>query len=90
MENILQDNTNFEKVDVKTRAQNFQVNQEKRINEILKSLKSTASHSEKQYKKIKAVGSRPGVLYGLCKVDKAIVDVRPPFRPRLSAIGTHL
>ena len=39
-------------------------------------------------KKIKAGGSRPGVLYGLCKVHKAIVDVLPPFRHTLSAIGT--
>ena len=38
--------------------------------------------------KIKAVGSRPGVLYGLCKVHKAITDICPPFRPILSAIGT--
>ena len=35
-----------------------------------------------------AVGSRPGFLYGLCKVHKAIVDTCPPFRPILSAIGT--
>ena len=35
---------------------------------------------------IKAVGSRRGVLYGLCKVRKAIVDICPPFRPILSAI----
>ena len=37
---------------------------------------------------IKGAGSRPGVLYGLCKVHKAIVDVCSPFRPILSAIGT--
>ena len=88
IKNILKGNTKFEKVDVKTRTLNFQVNHEKRINEILKSLKSTGSLSDKQYKKIKAVGSRPGVLYGLCKVHKAIVDVCPPFRPILSAIVT--
>ena len=34
------------------------------------------------------MGSIPGILYGLCKVHKAIVDVCPPFRPILSAIGT--
>ena len=38
MENILKDNNKFEKVDIKTRTLNFQVNHEKRINEILKSL----------------------------------------------------
>ena len=60
MENILKDNTSFEKVDIKARTLNFQVNHEKRINEILKSLKSAGSLSVKQYKKIKAFGSRPG------------------------------
>ena len=67
---------------------NFQVNHEKRINEILKSLRSAGSLSVKQYQEIKAVESRPGVLYGLCKVQKAIVDVFPPLKPILSTIGT--
>ena len=44
--------------------------------------------SIEQYKKIKAVGSRPVILYGLCKVHKAITEVCPPFRPILSATGT--
>ena len=34
------------------------------------------------------MGNNPGILYGLCKVHKAVVDVCPPFRPILSAIGT--
>ena len=58
MENALKDNTKFEKVDIKTRTLNFQVNHEKHINEILKRLKSSSSLSDKQYKKIKALGSR--------------------------------
>ena len=41
-----------------------------------------------QCKKIKVAGSRPGILYGLFKVHKAIIDICPPFRPILSAIGT--
>ena len=48
-------------------------------------MKSSGSLSNKQYKKIKAVGSRPGVLHSLSKVHKAIVDVCPPFRPIMSA-----
>ena len=69
MENILKDNTKFWKVDIKTRTLNFQVNHEKRINETLKvlkvltSFKSAGSLSDKEYKKIKAVGSRAGVFY---------------------------
>ena len=54
----------------------------------LKSLEKSGSLSTDQYKKIKAIGSRPGILYGLCKVHKAIFDVCPPFRLILSAIGT--
>ena len=75
MENILKDNTKFEKVDIKTTTLNFQINHEKRIDEILKSLKSVGSLNDKQYTKIKAVGFKPGVLYGLCKVHKAIFDL---------------
>ena len=41
-----------------------------------------------QYKKIKAIRSRPGILYELCKVHKAFIDIYLPFRPILSAIGT--
>ena len=54
----------------------------------MKSLEKSGSLSTDQYKKIKAIGSRPGILYGLCKVHKAIIDVCPPFPPILSAIGT--
>ena len=45
MGNILKDNTEFGKVDMKTRTLNFQVNHEKLINEILKRLKSSGSLS---------------------------------------------
>ena len=38
--------------------------------------------------KIKALGSRPDVLYGLCRVHKNIVDRCPPFKHITSAIGT--
>ena len=88
MANIFKDNTKFVKTDIKTRNLNFQVNHEKRINEVLKRLKYVGSLNDKQYKKIEADGSRPGVLYVLCKVQKAIVDVSPPFRPIFSATGT--
>ena len=54
----------------------------------MKRLGKSGTLSTEQCKKIKAVGSRPGVLYGLCKVHKAITDIFPPFKPILSAIGT--
>ena len=37
---------------------------------------------------LKPVGTRPGIMYGLCKVRKDIIDNCPPFRPILSAINT--
>ena len=29
-----------------------------------------------------------GILFGLCKIHKILVDGVPPFRPILSAVGT--
>ena len=40
------------------------------------------------YDKIYSRGSRPGILYGLPKVHKPIIDNCPKFRPILYAIGT--
>ena len=56
----------------------------------MKSLEKSGSLSFDQYKKIKTTGSRPGILYRLCKVHKAVTDICPPFRPIpiLSAILT--
>ena len=65
-ESLLREKAKFENVDTKKSLQNLTENQEKRINEYLKSLKSSEALSVKQHKKIKAVGSRPGILYGLC------------------------
>ena len=88
IEKILDDATKFEKVKIKKGILNFSINHERRINDYLKSLEKSGSLTTDQYKKIKAIGSRPGSLYGLCKVHKAIIDACPPFRPILSAIGT--
>ena len=41
-----------------------------------------------QYKRIKAVKGRPGILYGLWKIHKAIADVCRSFRSIFSATGT--
>ena len=70
MELLLSDKAKFEKVHTKKGLLNFTVNHEKRINEYLKPLKLSRALSVEQYHKIKAVRSRPGILYGLCKVHK--------------------
>ena len=54
----------------------------------MKRLEKTWSLSTEQCKKVEAVQSRPDILYGLCKVHKAVIDVFLPFRPILSTIGT--
>ena len=87
METILSDLNTFEKVSIKKGILNFSINHEKNINNYLKRLEKSRSLSTEQYKKIKAVGRRPGVLYGLCKVHKAITEVCPPFRTIFSAIA---
>ena len=58
------------KIDTKKGLLNFNVNYEKQISEYLKSLKSSEALSIEQHQKIKAVCWRPGILYGLCKIQK--------------------
>ena len=87
MESLRSDKAKFEKVRIKKGLLNFTVNHEKQINEYLRFLKSSGALGVEQHKKITVVGSRPGVLYGLCKVHKNIVPRCPPFRPILSATG---
>ena len=88
IEDILKDINKFEKVSLKKGILSFAVNHEEHINKQLRSISKNGSLTEQQYKKVKAVGSNPGILYGLCKVHKTVVDVCPLFRPILSAIGT--
>ena len=60
----------------------------KSINKNLKSLKSSGSLGANQDKKIKIVGSRPGILHDVCKVHETIVDACLSFTHLLFAIGT--
>ena len=46
------------------------------------------SISEETRKSLKTVGTRPGIMYGLCKVYKDIIDNCTPFQLILSAINT--
>ena len=88
-ENLLNDTRKFEKINLTNDGiSNFAVNQVKRIDNILKRLVATNSISEETSRSLKLVGTRPGIMYGLCKVQKDIIDNSPPFRPILSAINT--
>ena len=66
---------------------NCPINQEKHVDKVLKKLVESKSMTEITRKYLKPVGTRPGVMYGLCKVHKASVGNRPPFRPFLSALN---
>ena len=61
---------------------------ENKIVQLLKRLKEKQEISDKVYNELYHTRSKPGILYGLCKIHKSIVDGVPPFRPILSAIGT--
>ena len=62
---------------------NFIVNVEKH-RDLVKDFKNFEVISETVYKSLKPRGSRFGILYGLCKVHKQLVDNYPPYRPIMS------
>ena len=89
MENLLNDTRKFENINLKNDGiLNFVINQEKHVDNILKKLVASNSISEKTRRSLKPVGTRPGIMYGLCKVQKDIIDHCSPFRPILSTINT--
>ena len=91
MENLRTGTRKFEKINLKNDGiLNFAINQEKRVDNILKKLVASNSISEETGRSLKPVGTRPGMMYGLCKVRKDIIDNCPPFRPILSAIDAPI
>ena len=95
MEELLSDTSKFTKVKFNPK---HKVNQELRhilgmeeaIKLCLDDLLQRNYLSQEDYKLMKPTGSRPGVMYGLCKIHKDATNGRelPPFRPILSAIRT--
>ena len=75
MENLFSDQRIFEKIILKNYAfLNFVVNQEKPIDTICKYLVDSNSMSKEMCKFVKSVETRPGIMYGNCKVHKQQVD----------------
>ena len=60
---------------------------EQRIIDLLKKLKNQNKISEINYDNLYPSGSKPGILYGLGKTQKALKDRVRTFRPILFAIG---
>ena len=89
MENLLNDTWKFEKINLKNDGiSNFAVNQEKRVDNILKNLLCLMAYLKEQGDLLHQLG--PGIMQRLCKVQKDIIDNCPPFRPILSAINTPI
>jgi hypothetical protein len=61
------------------------IKREDKVQTFLKRLKNNGVISEEIYKKLVPTGSRPGILYGLPKIHKHGI----PLRPILSAIKSH-
>ena len=61
---------------------------EEGIIRLLKSLEGQGEISEKERNGLYPSGSKPGVLYGLTKIHKALEDGIQSFCPILSTIGT--
>ena len=89
MDDILSDQNKFSKVSLKyDTSLNYAINQEENVDKVLKKLFESKRMTEKTRKSLKPVGTRPGVMYGSCKVRKVSVVNCPPFRPILSVLNT--
>ena len=87
MENTLSDQRKFQKIASKdNNFLNFITSQEKLTDKIYKKLIDSNSMSEETRRHLKPVGTRPGIMYGSCKVHKKCVDGCPPFKPISSAL----
>ena len=79
MKKILSDTSKFHKLSIdQNKVLNHIVNMENRIISVLKKLKDKNQISDKKYKDLHPVGSRPRILYGRAKIHKPIEDGVPP------------
>lgn len=90
MENILSDDSKFLPITFEGDIDDLKyiLNKEQEIKNFLTTLRENEIINKDEFKRMCPVGSKPGILYGLCKVHKSTVGDCPPFRPILSAIGT--
>ena len=89
--NFLYDTGKFEKINLKiVGILSFAGNREKRVDNISKKLVVSNNMSEEIRRSLKAVRTRPGVMYWTWKVHKDVVDNCPSFWPILSTINTPI
>ena len=86
---ILEDAFKFKRAIIEEgKALNNLIHLKEGIMRLLKSLEDQGEISEKEINDLYPSGAKPGVLYGLAKIHKVLVDGTPSYRPILSAIGT--
>ena len=84
---MLSDSRKFKKLNIKPGKEiNFLLQQEDRLTNFLKKLKS--SISEQLYQELYPRGSQTGIMYGLSKIHKPLINDFPKLRPILSSINT--
>ena len=84
---MLSDSSKFKKLNIKPGKEiNFLLQQEDRLTNFLKKVKR--SISEQLYKELYPRGSQPGIMYGLSKIYKSLINNFPKLHPILSAINT--
>ena len=89
MKYLLSDNSKFIQLSIdKSKWLNYIVNLEKKLKEHFKTLENNNKILEDKFKTSCPIGTSPGILYGLPKVHKIVIDNIPKFRPILSGIGT--
>ena len=77
MKNLLSDATKFRKCKEYEDVYKITLNTETKINHQLRQLKDKGFISEEEYKRLFVSGSSPSVLYGLPKVHKEGIPLRP-------------
>ena len=88
--NILQETSKFKKVNIEElKGFNHLIRMEERITRLLKSLEDQGEISEKEKNDLYTSGSKPGVLYGPSKINRALENGIPSFYQTLPATGIH-
>ena len=89
VENLLSDTTKFREVVIPENKRLLELEKiEKRVRACLSKLENKGKLEKSMVEMLKPIGSKPGVLYGLPKIHKDLVNGAPKFRPILSSIGT--
>ena len=89
MQELVDDETKFEKVKVKDgKDYNFMVKEKAAVDTFLSQLESKNSIDELQRKRLSPQGPTPARLYGSPKIHKPLVDGLPKYRPIISQIGS--